>query len=299
MNLKRFTARTSREALALVRQAFGDDAVVMSTRPCPEGVEVLAMAPESVQQLERVGSTAEPPRPQPNIVQPREAPPAPAKPAVRSGERLEPVFDDGVAQDVEQLQMSTLSFQDYVRQRMLKRREAQLASDAVAEPAPPVVAPIAAARSRQAASRQVPVLHEELSPSEPVLANPPPPAAPASVAPGMTGARVDVAAVAVAAPDRSQAEQIEMMGELRSMRGLIEQRFGALAFMEKLQRQPRQAQLAQRLLGSVSRPHWCASCWRGCRPTSMSSTGLPACWNEISSPASVTRHWRTPVACTR
>ena len=55
MNVKRFTARTSRDALALVRQAFGDDAVVMSTRPCPEGVEVLAMAPESVQQLERVG----------------------------------------------------------------------------------------------------------------------------------------------------------------------------------------------------------------------------------------------------
>ena len=30
MNLKRFTARTSREALALVKQAFGEDAVVMS-----------------------------------------------------------------------------------------------------------------------------------------------------------------------------------------------------------------------------------------------------------------------------
>ena len=58
MNLKRFTARTSREALALVRQAFGDDAVVMSTRPCAEGVEVLAMAPESVQQLERVAPPA-------------------------------------------------------------------------------------------------------------------------------------------------------------------------------------------------------------------------------------------------
>ena len=54
MNLKRFTARTTRDALALVRQAFGDEAVVMSTRPCPEGVEVLAMAPESLQQLERV-----------------------------------------------------------------------------------------------------------------------------------------------------------------------------------------------------------------------------------------------------
>jgi flagellar biosynthesis protein FlhF len=38
------------------------------------------------------------------------------------------------------------------------------------------------------------------------------------------------------------------------MRGLIEQRFGALAFMEKLQRQPRQAQLAQRLLDTGFSP---------------------------------------------
>ena len=39
-----------------------------------------------------------------------------------------------------------------------------------------------------------------------------------------------------------------MMNELRSMKGLIEERFGALAFMEKLQRQPRQAHLTQKLL---------------------------------------------------
>ena len=32
------------------------------------------------------------------------------------------------------------------------------------------------------------------------------------------------------------------------MKGLIEERFGALAFMEKLQRQPGQALLAQKLL---------------------------------------------------
>ncbi|MFD2451021.1 hypothetical protein [Ideonella paludis] len=37
MNVKRFTARTSREAFALVRQAFGEDAVVLSTRPAAEG----------------------------------------------------------------------------------------------------------------------------------------------------------------------------------------------------------------------------------------------------------------------
>jgi flagellar biosynthesis protein FlhF len=40
----------------------------------------------------------------------------------------------------------------------------------------------------------------------------------------------------------------EMLDELRAMKGLIEERFGALAFMEKLQRQPGQARLTQKLL---------------------------------------------------
>jgi flagellar biosynthesis protein FlhF len=246
MNVKRFTARTSREALALVRQAFGDEAVVMSTRPCAEGVEVLAMAPESIQQLERIGAASEPPKPQPNIVQPRLAP-ADARPAPRASGRQEPSFDaTPVQQDVEQLQMSTLSFQDYVRQRMLKRREAQLAAEAHAEPAPPapppVVSPIAAARTRLAAQREsqreapreVPVLREELRASEPILAH------------------ATLAAPPVAAAQR--LDSTEMMGELRSMRGLIEQRFGALAFMEKLQRHPRQAQLSQKLLDTGFSP---------------------------------------------
>ena len=244
MNVKRFTARTSRDALALVRQAFGDDAVVMSTRPCAEGVEVLAMAPESVLQLERVGMPAEAPRAQPNIVQPRALPRA-AEP--RSGERQEPSFDGPVEQDVEQLQMSTLSFQDYVRQRMLKRREAQRVAEASAEPVapppPPVVAPIAAARSRAAAQRdvrEVPVLREELRGTEPAL--------------GISAPAALVPAPMAQPPGTGRADQIEMMGELRSMRGLIEQRFGALAFMEKLQRHPRQAQLAQRLLDTGFSP---------------------------------------------
>ena len=58
MNVKRFTARTSRDALQLVRQAFGEDAVVLSTRPCAEGVEVLAMGPEGMQQIEKVSAQA-------------------------------------------------------------------------------------------------------------------------------------------------------------------------------------------------------------------------------------------------
>ena len=284
MNLKRFTARTSRDALALVKQAFGDDAVVMSTRPCAEGVEVLAMAPESLSQIERVGVPAAPAAPAPSSLQQRAAAQrqpqqVPAKPAARpaqpqrAAERHEPRMEaSDVEQDVEQLQMSTLSFQDYVRQRMLKRREAERAAEASAEPAPPVpqvVAPIEAARARHAARREVPVLRDEVQFEEPVqqpvrqaaprAAAPVARQAPALPTPSLADSALNTPtfaapmAAAMSAP-AARGEQIEMMSELRSMRGLIEQRFGALAFMEKLQRQPRQAQLAQRLLDTGFSP---------------------------------------------
>jgi len=245
MNLKRFTARTSRDALALVKQAFGDDAVVMSTKPCAEGVEVLAMAPESVQQLERVGAAAPAAQAAPRL-------PAPARAAaprkdVRADARQEPRMDAAVEQDVEQLQMSTLSFQDYVRERMLKRRQAELEAAAAQAPAPapkPAVASIEAARTRQAqparkadapVRREPPVLRDEIRMTEPELHHAP------ILAPSL----------ADSAPRR---DQTEMLDELRSMRGLIEQRFGALAFMEKLQRQPRHATLTQRLLDAGFSP---------------------------------------------
>ena len=60
MNVKRFTARSSREALAMVRQALGEDAIVLSTKPSGDGVEVLAMAPESMQQIERMATDGAP-----------------------------------------------------------------------------------------------------------------------------------------------------------------------------------------------------------------------------------------------
>jgi len=126
MNVKRFTGRTSRDALNLVRQAFGEDAVVLSTKPCAEGVEVLAMAPDSIQHIERVAATA------PTVRAPKAAAAAPAaraqaaaKPAARTAP-AKPAAEAAVERDVEQLAMSTLSFQDYVRERMLKRRQAEL-----------------------------------------------------------------------------------------------------------------------------------------------------------------------------
>ena len=238
MNVRRFTARTSRDALVLVRQALGEDAVVLSTKPSVDGVEVLAMAPEGMKQIERMAAT----------------PPAPV--AARSAARTEPVMQaqDEVEQDVAKLSMSTLSFQDYVRDRMLRRRQASMNP----EPQAP-----AREEPRAAAPERSSVLEQRMSapPAAPLLREPPVLREPLAAAPAYGATHVpeihvpalaDIPHAAPAHQATAQAaarrDQEDMMSELRSMKGLIEERFGALAFMEKLNRQPTQARLTQKLL---------------------------------------------------
>ena len=248
MNVKRFTARTSRDALTLVRQAFGEDAVVLSTKPCAEGVEVMAMGPEGVAQVERASAAAA------AAAVPVAAPeraararPAPSVPAARIDPSLQ---HTGVAEDVEQMSMSTLSFQGYVRERMLKRREAALRAEAT-EASERVVGRPAPALSMPAPEALLSPLQERLvqrgtpapaiAPTAPARQAPVPArqaAAPARTAPHPTLADQSVA----------RRDQQDMMNELRQVKGLIEERFGALAFMDKLQRHPAQARLTQKLL---------------------------------------------------
>jgi len=172
-----------------------------------------------------------------------------------------------VERDVEQLAMSTLSFQDYVRERMLKRRRAELREDAK------VAAPARAAEEPTFADSLYgdSLFEPQPAPAAPRVAEPPRamPAAPARAPRREPAARHDppvlreeIAAAGAAGPVPSLAmhaadgrrEQLEMMNELRSMKGLIEERFGALAFMEKLQRHPAQARLTQKLMDSGYSP---------------------------------------------
>jgi flagellar biosynthesis protein FlhF len=244
-NVTRFNARNSREALNLVKQAFGEEAVVLSTRPSADGgVEVLAMGPEGLGQIERAASSAPVVRAQTNEK---------SKARASSGvPKSAPASAAEVARDVEQLAMSTLSFQDYVRERMLKRRQAQRDLNAMAEPAA-APAPIAAA-PRAAASVAAAVPPRALPPQ---LADHAAPAATPPVPPPLRDqARlVDAPLLAdtQAQTDATRREQA-MMAELRAMKGLIEDRFGALAFMEKLQTSPRRATLTQRLLDAGFSP---------------------------------------------
>ncbi|HMN76513.1 MAG TPA: flagellar biosynthesis protein FlhF [Burkholderiaceae bacterium] len=287
MNVKRYTARNSRDALKLVREALGVDAVVLSTRPSADGVEVLAMAPGAIEQIERSVPTAAGAKPSPApAAAPKAQRPAlhsvhlpaiaaaapeaaPARTPARRAtqERIEPTLDEAVPveADVARLTMSTLSFQDYVRERMLRRRQAAIEAKAAAPaantvsgpadapaPAPQAQAAVGADATRAPAvasraaaeSGEPPLLREAL-----VESAAPVPAPQSDAAQRWTAAPA-LADAGAAAPRDPHG----LLDEIRAMRGLIEDRFGALAFMEKLQRQPSQARLAQRLLDAGFSP---------------------------------------------
>ena len=331
MNIKRFTARTSSEALKQVRLELGQDAVVLSTKPGVNGVEVLAMASDSIDKIEQAAARTPQARPAPGALTAEASTQANAATDSSSrkgslaeriaarGERLEPRLDlppvvaprafavsqadattEPVDQDVQTLGMSTLSFQDYVRERMLKRRQTELgrgdpdsgnmlaaslgaqrgagtsraapapgkaaarpapASAAPSSPSVPVANTLASAAQRESPFPRRSVQHAlaVAKPAQPSLADSAAArAVPALVlgdepAPSPRRARAAPSTSLKTAPG-ALSDRDEMLGELRSVRQLIEERFGALAFMDKLQRNPRQVALAQQLFDTGLSP---------------------------------------------
>ena len=100
MNIQRFTGATSREALAKARMAFGDATLILSNRPTPLGVEVMATTEDTLSAIGQRERPAEPP-----VLR------AALRPAASSPQ---PSLSEGqpVEEDATQLAMSTLSFQD-------------------------------------------------------------------------------------------------------------------------------------------------------------------------------------------
>ena len=232
MNVKRFTAKSSREALRLVREALGADAVVLSTKPSAGGVEVLAMAPDSIGHLEEMSTSAHDTT-------------ATATTAARVAGEL---AHTSAEQDAERLEMSTLSFQDYVRKRMLKRRQAVLDGT---DSAAPVAARTTTAPEAPRARIDIRIDDAEALPND--AAEP----APVRTEPLVVRGIAPRPAATAAEPKQRDGDfeigaqagrDSDLLAELRSVKGLIEERFGALAFMERLQRRPAEARLTQKLL---------------------------------------------------
>ena len=228
MNIQRFTAPTSREAMAKARHAFGDSAVILSTRSTDSGFEVMAAAEESLASL---GGAS--------------------KPAARS--EAEPMrsrlsaktqsVNDSVEADTEALSMSTLSFQDYVRERMLRKRRAALQGEPM--PAEPPAAAVAAPRhsAPRAEPIQVPVQRME-APMAPraTLVNPMP-------APIRTRAAVPANWEDSLAPEsgRSAADS-QVAVELSALKEMIEERFNTLAWLGSSKQNPVQSQLMLKMI---------------------------------------------------
>lgn len=228
MNVKRFTARTSREAMQKVRQAFGDDAVVLSNKPCPEGVEILAMPPEGIEAIERMDTGRGAPAAPSRLAQSARAPAAAVRaPAAQPRHLAEP----DVQADVGELAMSTLSFQDYVRERMLRRRH-----EALNGPAEPQTL---SERSRD----QEP--ERERMPAPAVVRHNPLRSIPMDIPPEPPRRRQEAASAHLA---QSNNNQQSVMNELHAMRELIEDRFNTMAWLGQARQNPIQSNLMLKMI---------------------------------------------------
>jgi flagellar biosynthesis protein FlhF len=96
MNVKKFTAATSREALRKVRDALGPDAVILSNRPVDGVVEILALAGDDVASMASPAPESEMAQPQPQLRHVAEPAPAPAAQSYanrRTAPQPEPALD--------------------------------------------------------------------------------------------------------------------------------------------------------------------------------------------------------------
>ena len=206
MNIQRFTGATSREALAKARMAFGEGTLILSNRPTALGVEVMATTEDTLSNLDQRDQTA--------AAAPSRAR-APQRPPPVMTALAEPAAQQQVEDDTAQLAMSTLSFQDYVRERMLRRRQTETPARGDETPARASADP---------------------APYQPAIV----PGRPPSASGHKAGQAVKPAPVGTGA--RSIAD------ELQAMRDLIEDRFNTFAWLGQARQHPIQSNLMLKLM---------------------------------------------------
>ena len=204
MNIQRFTAATSREALSKARMAFGDSTLILSNRPTENGVEVVATAEETLAALDR------------NEVHSGQGK-SQGQSLLSAAQGRE--TSSRVEDDANQLAMSTLSFQDYVRERMVRRRQ-----EGATEPNPPRPPPNSVSESRASGPIRIkadvfPAKAKQQTPA-PVKPSPPP----------------------------AQAMSQSIVDELHAMKEMMEERFNTLAWLGQARQNPIQSNLMLRMI---------------------------------------------------
>lgn len=219
MNVKRYVGKSTRDALRLLREELGPDALILANRPCAQGVEILAAGAADTQHL-TLGATLD----QGSEVKPSGLP----RDAVRADpERpLQDAPHRRAARDAlggaDLAPMSTVSFQDYVRQRLRDRPAVGAAPDA-SPPSPDA----GAARDASPPSPETRGLFAQPVQSVPTFSK-----------------------VVEPAPTPEPVAQQQMVQELQSLKDLISRRFDTLRWFDDIAGNPVQATLARQMLAT-------------------------------------------------
>ncbi|NMM77241.1 flagellar biosynthesis protein FlhF [Acidovorax sp. SRB_14] len=231
MNFKRFHAATAREALAKARMAFGEGTLILSNRPTATGVEVVATAEDALSALDS-----------PEAASPvaRRAQERSAQPEAREMQPRPAPLRNPVQEDTEKLAMSTLSFQDYVRERMLRRRHEALQGSA----AQPVAAAPAAAFQSPSFTHEASVMQAPPPVARHNPLRPAPAPSPAFMAEPAPRPRREPAPVAMAPSMNPHG----LLQELQSMKDLIEDRFNTLSWLGQARQNPIQSNLMLKMI---------------------------------------------------
>jgi flagellar biosynthesis protein FlhF len=240
MNVKRFVGRNSREAMRKLRDTLGPDALVLANRPCAEGIELLAAVPDM---LNGIDGFAEP-----------------------SGAAPSDDFAQEQASAVQSLSgrdtpapppMSTVSFQDYVRQRLRDRSrqpaamaepEAPAAPVRARAPAPlpaPAPAPQRAAAASRASSSGFGSAADSLGASLNAAAANRPAARQQAASPSRRQAGSPVPPI-IGPAHSSEA----LVAELQALKGMITSQFEAMRWFDGVARDPVQGQMLRTMVES-------------------------------------------------
>ncbi len=259
MNVKRFFGRTNKDALAKLRAEFGADAVVLRNRAVDGGVEILAM-PDSA------GASPE---------SARRGLPAPASsPSQEADADMRALTGIGGGQSVSAdtsgatvPEMNTLSFQQYVRDRLARRAEqgespgeARAADSRGAADPMTQIPPGTQRATPEPARRAAPASARVATPRGPAMQATTPdwrfdrdgPRTAPPVSAAATATPVTPAAVAAALGDAresiTEAVQSSVLGELRQMKDFIAGQLESLAWFEGTRRQPVRSRLLRSLM---------------------------------------------------
>ncbi len=200
--------------------AFGDGTLILSNRPTANGVEVVATAEDALGSIDQSQENLQAER--------RPESRTPARRSLQDRAALE--SRNPVKEGTQQLAMSTLSFQDFVRERMLRRRHEALQESN----------PMAAALAERE-----PELPRERPVAPPVVRHNPlrPSTLPQETA--QRPARRDSSAPPLMAPS---VDSQGLMHELQSMKDLIEDRFNTLSWLGQARQNPIQSNLMLKII---------------------------------------------------